>query len=215
MKTVTAENVPGRYASPAFLLISCFVFSPGALFAQVPPVKAELPIVKVGDHWKYEQNDRRTGVKEAEFDRTVTAVTATQIDGKENEGKFVWTRELNTIESSTVAVSGESKTLSFPLEIGKKWDYKYNYANKLNPTQGRWQLEANVVAFEKVHVLAGEFEAFKIEYRGFWNNDTTGKHGRLNVTNWFAPSARSVVKTEYDDGYNNWVRQLVEYQLQP
>ena len=128
---------------------------------------------------------------------------------------FVWTPELNVVESSTAVISGEARGLSFPLEIGKKWDYKYSFANKLNPTKGRWQLEANVAAYEKVKVPAGEFDAFKIEYKGFWNNDTSRQNGRLMLTNWFAPATRSVVKTEFDDGYNKWVRQLVEFQLQP
>jgi len=101
------------------------------------------------------------------------------------------------------------------LEIGKKWDYKYSLANKMNPTKSRWQLEANVVAYEKVKVPAGEFDAFKIEYTGYWNNETSGRSGRLKITNWFAPAARNVVKTEFEDGFNNWIRQLVEFELQP
>jgi len=186
-----------------------------AAFAQSAAPRAELPTVKVGDRWKFDQNDRRTGLKENEWSRTVTAVSASQIEGTENDGKFIWTSDLNTVESSTAVITGDARFLKFPLEVGKKWDFKYNFASKVGPAKGRWQLDAAIVAYEKVKVPAGEFDAFKIEYKGSWNNDTNGRNGRLMQTTWFAPAARAAVKVEFDDGFNNWVRQLVEIQLQP
>lgn len=196
------------------LAFSC-ALNLGAAQAQAGAPRAEAPSVKVGDRWKVVQTDRRTGLKENEFDRTVTAVTASLIEGTENGGKFVWTTDLNTLESSLVTLSGDPKQLSFPLEIGKKWDYKFTFANKLNAGKGRQQVEAQVVAYEKVKVPAGEFDAFKIEYKGFWNNDTNRSSGRVKTTSWYAPAARSPVKVENDDGFNNWTRELVEIQLQP
>lgn len=198
----------------AGLALSCAI-QLGTAIAQGGTPRAEAPVVKGGDRWKSEQTDRRTGAKEAEFDRRVTAVTESRIEGTENDGKFVWTSELNALESSVSSISGDAKGLSFPLEVGKKWDYKFSYVNKLNPGKGRQQLSAHVVAYEKVKVPAGEFDAFKIEYTGFWNNDANNRSGRFKNTGWYAPAARSVVRFELDDGYNNWVRQLVEIQLQP
>ena len=198
----------------AGFVVSC-AFCLGTAIAQGGAPRAEAPTVKVGDRWKVEQTDRRTGAKESEFDRRVTSVSESRIEGTENDGKFGWTSELNGLESSTVTISGDAKTLSFPLEVGKKWEYKFSYVNKVNAGKGRQQLSAHVVAYEKVKVPAGEFDAFKIEYSGFWNNDTNGRSGRLKNTGWYAPAARSVVRFENDDGYNNWVRQLVEIQLQP
>ena len=203
----------GRWSRAAAALFCAFHV--GTALAQGSAPRAEAPAVKVGDRWKAEQTDRRTGAKESEFDRRVTAVTPSRIEGTENDGTFVWTAELNGLESPTVTISGDAKTLSFPLEVGKKWEYKFNFVNKVNAIKGRQQLSAHVVAYEKVKVPAGEFDAFKIEYAGFWNNDTNGRSGRLKNTGWYAPSAKSVVKFELDDGYNNWVRQLVEIQLQP
>jgi len=196
------------------LAVAC-AFHLGTAIAQGGAPRAEAPTVKVGDRWKSEQTDRRTGAKESEFDRRVTAVTESRIEGTENDGRFVWTSELNALESSVSSISGDPKGLSFPLEVGKKWDYKFSYVNKLNAGKGRQQLSAHVVAYEKVKVPAGEFDAFKIEYTGFWNNDANNRSGRFKNTGWYAPAARSVVRFELDDGYNNWVRQLVEFQLQP
>lgn len=187
----------------------------GVASAQTPPPRSEAPIFKVGDRWKLEQKDRRTGVKESDLAREITAVSATQIEATENDGKLIMTPELAVIESPTVIITGEAKALSFPLELSKKWDYKYSFKNKVSGNAGRWQLDANVVAYEKVKVPAGEFDAFKIEYKGYWNNLTSTRNGRLQSTSWYAPSARAVVKTEFDDGFNSWVRELTELQLQP
>lgn len=196
------------------LVASSAVFI-GVAVAQSGVPRAEVPVVKVGDRWKIEQSDRRTGIKESEFDRRVTAVTASQIEGTENNGKFVWTLELNILESSIATSSGEPKQFAFPLEVGKKWDYKFAYVSKVTARKFRDQLDANVVAYEKVKVAAGEFDAFKIEYKGYRNNDTSGGGVRLKMTTWYAPAARCAVKIEFDDGFENWVRQLVEFQLQP
>ena len=197
-----------------FVAVSIASFAATAV-AQSSAPRAELPTVKVGDRWKYDQNDRRTGVKENEWNRTVMAVSASQIEGTENDGKFVWTSDMNTVESSVAVITGDARFLKFPLEVGKKWDFKYNFVSKVGPGKGRWQLDAVIVAYEKVKVPAGEFDAFKIEYKGFWNNDNNGRNGRLTQTTWYAPAARAAVKVEFEDGFNNWVRQLVELQLQP
>jgi hypothetical protein len=211
--TVKHDSELGSWCR-AGLVLACALHL-GTTQAQTGAPRAEAPTVKVGDRWKLVQNDRRTGLKEAEFERRVTSVTASLIEGTENDGKFVWTTELNTVETSIATLSGDTKQLSFPLEIGKKWDHKYTFANKLNAGKGRVQIEAQVVAYEKVKVQAGEFDAFKIEYKGFWNNDTNRSSGSVKTTNWYAPAARGAVKIEFSDGFNNWTRELVEIQLQP
>lgn len=132
-------------------------------------------------------------------------MSPSRIEGTESNGKFVWTPELSVIESSVAVLSKESKDFNFPLEVGKKWGYKYTFENELNSVKGRWQLDVEVVASERVKVLAGEFDAFKIEYNGFWNNYTTTRNGRLKITRWYAPITRSLLKTEFDDGGKKWV----------
>lgn len=215
MTTVTNNWALQLNALPRIALLAFAALVGSVAAAQDAPKSADVPTVKVGDRWKYDESDRRTGIKGTDVIRQVTAVTATQIEGTENNSKLVMTPELSIMESSISVFSGEAKTLSFPLEVGKKWAYKTSFSNKTNGNKGRWQLEATVVAIERIKVPAGEFDAFKVEYKGFWNNDTSGRNGRLVIANWYAPSARCVVKTEFDDGFNSWVRQLVEFQLQP
>lgn len=198
------------------LSLSLFIATNLAVaFAQTAIVRAEAPAVKVGDRWKSETRDSRTGVKQYDSIRTVTSVTASQIEGTDNAGKFVATADMNLMETPSYVLTGDVKFLVFPLEIGKKWDFKHKFARKSGSLVARWHSEAQVTAYEKVKVPAGEFEAFKIEYKGFFNNDTDGWKGRLIYTNWYAPATKSIVKNEYDDGYNRTVTELVEVQVQP
>lgn len=183
--------------------------------AQATDIRVDAPTAKVGDQWKFETRDRRTGLKESETLRTVVNVSSSQVEGTENGGNFVATPDLNLLETPTVALSGEVKYLVFPLEVGKKWAFKYDLTNKVSGVKAQWQLDAAVVAYEKVKVQAGEFDAFKIEYKGYWNNRTTSRNGRVVLTSWYAPAARTVVKTEYDDTYSRNTRELVEVKLQP
>ncbi len=202
--------------SPHHLLLLVFAICiVGLAHAQSTATRAERPEVKVGDRWRWETKDRRTGIKQSEIDRRLTSVTASQIEGIENGDKLVLSADLNVIDSPAVVPVGDARYLNFPLEIGKKWEFKYSFTNKLNSTKTRWQLEANVIAYERVKVPAGEFDTFKIEYEGYWNNDTTGRNGSLKLTNWYAPAARGVVKIEYEDGHNYSTRELMEFQLQP
>lgn len=201
---------------PAFLACAALVaVAVGAFPAHAAGEKAEAPLIKVGDRWKSEQKDKRTGNKEAETIRTVTAVSANFVEGTENEGTFKMTSDLNPVESPAAVVTGDPKFLSFPLEVGKKWSHKYNFANKTNQNKGRIQLDTEVLGYEKVTVAAGTFDAFRIESKGFWNNDATQRNGRSKSVYWYAPVARSIVRTEYEDGFSYWVRDVVEMQLQP
>lgn len=205
-------KVPALLACAAFVVVAVAV---GAVPAHAAGEKAEAPLIKVGDRWKSEQKDKRTGVKEAETIRTVTAVSAGFVEGTENEGTFKMTADLNPIESPTLLVTGEPRILSFPLEVGKKWNHKYGFTNKTNQNKGRIQQDTEVLAYEKVTVAAGTFDAFRIESKGFWNNDANQRSGRSKSVYWYAPAARSIVRTEYEDGFNYWIRDVVEMKLQP
>ena len=194
-----------------FIALSCM-----SLFAQTLSIRADAPTFKIGDRWKQEQRDTRTKLKIFENVNTITSISSTLVEGTTSDGgTFRWTPELNPIDTPSMAFGGDPKFLSFPLEVGKKWATKYTFANKKNENKGRMQLDVEVLAYEKIAVPAGSFDAFKLEYRGYWNNDANRANGSARSTYWYAPAARAVVKTEYADGFNMWVRELVEFDLQP
>lgn len=177
--------------------------------------RAERAEVKVGDRWRFEQRDQRTGVKEYETVRIVTAADASRIATTEGDATGSFTADWNPLDTPRGSNSESVKYLDFPLEIGKKWAFKTQWTNKITQSRGRSTFDVAVVAHERVKVPAGEFDAFKVEAKGFWNNDTSGRSGRVVLAYWFAPAARQVVKTTNDDGFNLWVNELMELQLQP
>lgn len=203
-----ARQVPGFTVWAALLQV--LVLLPLGALAQT----AQVPDLKLGDSWKTEQRSKQTGLKEADTERVITMIGGEMVEGTENGAKFAMTRELNFVETPSVSQSGQ-KRLSFPLEVGKQWSYSNNWVMKTGSTRGREQLDVKVVANEKVTVPAGEFEAFKIEAKGYWNNDTARTNGRHSRIYWYAPAAKAVVKYENDDGYNRWIQELTELKLQP
>jgi hypothetical protein len=184
--------------------------------AQAQALPGAAPEVKVGDSWRWVRNDRRTGIKEAENSRTIKAVAADRIDADESDGPAVYTKDMHAIETAFWARTPPAQFYAWPLAVGKKWDFKYAQANKTgNLAKSRWEYSAEVVAQEKVKVAAGEFDTFKITYKGFWTSATSAASGRAVQTVWYAPAARAAVKVEFEAGTTYNVTELVELKLQP
>jgi hypothetical protein len=104
--------------------------------------------------------------------------------------------------------------MKFPLEVGKKWEVKEVWSNG----QGHTDWKAEVIAFEKIKTEAGEFDAFKIQYRGFWNRTVNGNYSdRAEIDRWYAPAAKRWVKSSYTDRnggrlWNQNVTELVKWE---
>jgi hypothetical protein len=177
-------------------------------------LNGDKPVLKVGDSWRWVRIDSRTKAQEADTLRTITAVSADRIEGTENQGKVVLAGDNSVIESPEWVRTGTPSFFEFPLALGKKWSFKYEQKGVTAAYSTRWQYDAEVVAVEKVKVPAGEFDAFKVTYRGFWSG-AGGASGSSTVTNWYAPSARALVRGEFASGRNSFLTELVELKLQP
>jgi hypothetical protein len=135
-----------------------------------------------------------------------------------NDGKLILTPELNIITAPTLSVTaGEMNYLKFPLMIGKKWPLRYSMNDRKSNYDIQATLEAHVTAYEKIRVPAGEFDAFRIEYYGKMKVATSLV--QVNISSktvaWYAPSARTIVKTESSNEYSQRILELIELQLQP
>ena len=86
-------------------------------------------------------------------------------------------------------------TTEWPLEQGKTW----THTDKSNHSD-RWQTIFTVAAFESVRVLAGMFDAVRIE--GKQCNETQQNICR-DFTAWYAPKAKYFVKIAYS-GSDKW-----------
>jgi hypothetical protein len=101
-------------------------------------------------------------------------------------------------------------TLTFPLEVGKKWEGEY--AGFTEDTGDKWKsrVKCETTAFEKVKVVAGEFDAFRIDCVDNWRAMLLFS-GEKNSTRWYAPKLKAVIKVVHEDP--KWNYQLTAYKL--
>jgi hypothetical protein len=75
-----------------------------------------------------------------------------------------------------------------------------------------------VINYAKVRVLAGEFDAFKLEAQGKYGQDGAAGAGARDIkrTYWYAPAVRAIVKDEVlDQVQGPSTVELVSFKLQP
>jgi len=185
--------------------------------AQAKNKDTERPDVKVGDRWVFVT--RSTSGAKLEYAWVVTSVSPTGIEGTENGKPLALTHDLNIIKSPQEENS-DDRLLSFPLEVGKQWNYVDDYVVNdmtLGTLEGRGKRSVAVLGYEKVRVPAGEFDAFRLEAKGTWVSPQAPiAPGADYVTYWYAPAVRSIVKKERQStGMPIYTTELVEFQLQP
>ena len=209
MRTAECGSVVRRL-SLAVILIFAIVASPA--LAQ----KADRPEVKVGDEWQF-MNYTVVPIQKPNLVWVITSVTPTGIAGTSNGKPLTLTPDLNIIESPTRKFS-DRRNLSFPLEIGKSWTYSTHIEFKDLGGAQRQDAGVTVAAYEKVTVPAGQFDAFRIEAKGkFGQQSAAGAGAReFTETTWYAPSARAVVKQVWRDPVvGERVLELASFKLQP
>ena len=175
---------------------------------------ADRPEVNVGDEWQFAAY---YSVPSTTPNRiwVITSVTDTGIEGTENGEPLRLTRELNVVESPRDR-SSNFRLLAFPLEVGKRWQYVNDWFFKMGSSTGTSTADARVVAYEKVTVPAGEFDAFKIVSRDRLSGTAPAGSqwaGEINRAYWYAPAARAIVKSVTHDPYIGTITvQLVAFQ---
>ncbi len=213
------QKIKDRSVSPYLVLVVVLALAvvTGPVYAQ----KADRPEVKVGDRWQFViYTGPATSTTRVKSDRlwVVTSVNLAGIEGTENGKPLALTRDLNTIESPRGTDTGR-RVLSFPLEVGQKWEYIDDYViydPHFGTLNGRFNGSVEVVGYEKVRVPAGEFDAFKLELKGKWLSPQAPGPGETSFTYWYAPAARAVVKSEEKSSYMPPVAvELTEFHLQP
>lgn len=171
----------------------------------------------------------------AQYTNTVHSVEADKImsAGQDTARKYWWEynpEELryvarytyddkadNKIGRKTRDLTKDKTLFAFPMAVGSIWAYKSFWED--GAIKGDSETDAKVVAYEKVTTPAGTFDAFKIEYRGFWYNRTAGGSGRQQRTIRHAPEAKRGVKSELKNSTNHggehYTEELMEYKPAP
>jgi hypothetical protein len=181
--------------------------------------EAPRPRVVAGDQWQHVvYHGQRSTVPNRTW--AVTAVSTEAIEATENGEPLRLTPELNVVESPARRES-QSRALRFPLRVGDSWTYESETLFKDNGNStARSKISVRVVSVEKVAVVAGEFDAFKLEARGRFRGLSRGGpgvlEGEFTSTYWYAPSVRTIVKSTLSNPYRGPTHvELVAASLKP
>jgi hypothetical protein len=173
---------------------------------------AESPTLNVGDSWRYDDGTieevrevRVNGYLVEHIGNSRFKDCAHALHEKDAHGTVLAVLGLSGQKVSDCNHFKGWRKLDFPLFIGKTWTFE---AEDFSQSLGRmcsYRNEMEVVAYERVVVPAGSFDAFKILHKqqnlcrdtGVWNTRFY----------WYAPDAKAVVKTM------NWNNARVDNQL--
>lgn len=196
----------------------CAIGFATALFAGPATAQsAERPDVKVGDQWQFAAYYTVPSVTPNRI-WLITSVSAEGIEGAENGEPLKLTRELNVVESPRDKNSNP-KLLAFPLTVGKRWRFANEWAFKPKDSRGRSTVDVAVIAYEKVSVSAGVFDAFKLtSSESLSGRSPIGSQyaGETTRTYWYAPAARAIVKSVSHNPYlGPSTVELVGFELRP
>ena len=186
-----------------------------------PDIRAEAPTFTVGDQWDFESDHnysyRVVGIEDGS---TVFVVTPNQVcpECRFYDDSNLVTRKLLWKSGKDISskLRPRLKFLDFPLFVGKEWEDNkalwsgglHGYYTYLNTFR--------VTAFEKVKTPAGEFDAFRIE----WRQRSPEEAGRIPFEGvcvyWYAPSVKFFVKRVIESSTaTKWVNEyaLVRYKI--
>ena len=204
------------------LTIFFLIFISTRLFASPDVAK---PDVHVGDFWSWQHINGLANEKDFTQIEDVIEISDTEIrtrvrvKGKSNSAVWTYNRDWNPVDVGSAQYSPYLKDLIFPLEIGEKWDGTADKMLFSNGKHGKFIYKGEIVAYEKITVPAGTFDAFKVNVV----LDATGTDEDANVGNtilnyWYAPAAKRYVKREETFKRDGRVRskdiyELLEYSL--
>jgi len=161
------------------------------------------PDIHVGDRWDFQHTNGLANEKDFTQIDDVVEITddeirvRSRIKGKPGNGIGTYTREWNAVDVGSARYQPNLNVFAFPLQVGKKWDGNADKMLFTNGKHGKFQLKGEVVAFEKVTVPAGTFDAYKISIAiDAVATDEDANIGHTVETYWYAPSVKRYVKSE-------------------
>lgn len=185
-------------------LASIIVFAAIVLAAvNVFALDADKPDVHVGDRWSWQHTNGLANEKDFTIIEDVVEVsdneirTRRRVKGKYEIGITTYSREWNPIDVGDAQYTPNLKAYTFPLAVGKKWKGDADKRLLFRGKHGRFYLDGEVVAFEKITVPAGTFDAYKINLvLNAHGTDEDVNIGNTVETIWYAPSVKRYVKLE-------------------
>ena len=182
--------------------------TPASTTAGKPPRKTNSFGYTVGDRWRYQTVDR--------YKSEVTGNWSRQVDKFDAQGGITmrggnvrWAadgswRYQRDADGGTLEYSDNFKMVPATLKAGHSEKEKFTLTWNNNGGNGQEERagEVKVVGLEKIKVPAGEFEAWKIERKGF----VTGKNlsastvynQSYTMVQWYVPALRAYAAEDYE-----------------
>ena len=175
-----------KYAIRLSWIAFLFYFQPIAFAGNI-----DAPVFKAGDLWHYKTTDFKAPNKWSQLhvQQIVTRVTSSSIylSGKPVESplparEFIIRNDLGRTAMFNGSEVIVSKPASFPLSDGKTWDINWSENNpNANFKMISNSVQYKVLGMETVTVLAGTFQAMKIEAEGQWRNESLPSITTTNI----------------------------------
>jgi uncharacterized caspase-like protein len=146
-------------------------FTQGSAMADMNP--------RLGDTYTYRAVNMRTGVEKETYSSTVEKVTDDEVF---YSGGLVTDRLGNALKLRDGRSYSANQFLPLEFVVGKRWTTRYTVTGA-NGRKGDAEMEAKVLARERVTVPAGNFNAFRIE----WSSRRLNADGSTVTHAWFAP----------------------------
>ena len=177
-----------------FIAVAATIVSPASA-ADAPP--AERPVPKVGDVLEYTKrfvtiDCKRWEVKELNKDGYAVSQCGDTVAYVDPETATI-VRVVGQGGKSLLEFKPRSPTLAFPLQLGKKWEGDYEGYRASAGVHWKSHVTCEVKSFEPVKVVAGEFDAYRIQCAEAW--ESTPFHGFSDSVSWYAPKLGTVVKS--------------------
>lgn len=143
---------------------------------------------RVGDFYQYRQIDQLTRAESHPAGRRITAITDNEVIY--NKGLLVTDLLGNLLRTPNGATWSPNQTSPSEFAVGRRWRTRF----RVIPPKGgnsTVDLELRIVDRERITVPAGEFNAFRVEARG-WQTGMSDGGRDLNIRwdwkTWYAPA---------------------------
>jgi hypothetical protein len=148
----------------------------------------------VGDKATLRVSDLLTGIGVKTVNITITRVDADADRVEGNNGKWVYDLMGNELSNPNWATRNiPAQMVPFELQVGKKWTAAWS---QKHPEKGEQivSMDMRIAAFEKIRTELGEFNAFRIEGRGWAGGNK--KNTELERRLWIVPGINFFIRVE-------------------
>ncbi|HEX5806573.1 MAG TPA: ankyrin repeat domain-containing protein [Macromonas sp.] len=175
-------------------------------------IDTERPVLQVGERWKQETRLRNGNTLKQVDDIVVTSVQPELIGLSINGQPGSMTAELAMRVGPRLRYDEGYQLLSFPLLPGKTWQFRTGWEQRRLGASGRLQMEVQVKGEETLKLAWGDTPAIKLEAQGTLQVEVPIRLLRkVSASYWYAPSVNAIVRTEWIDGAEDLVIEVVSH----